>query len=256
MNDTARSTHHGTRRREWLYWPSRAEYVVPWTLGPALFMVLGALGFSTAVTQHISRSASRPGTSALIFGIAALLNSVLLLTHVRAAYLSWRCALRPTIGTLALLTAVYITLTGGWLWLHGDVRPAVFSGLHVGLTLHVAATGAQILTAVLMISAFWKIDEPRVADRLRAREVAIPVLKGKEAVSDLQYTDLLKALDDLRSDTLAGRVTARQREILAEWKSAAEALHDEVRERDAKDVRILLRAEKMREHIATLGRTC
>lgn len=242
--------------RDWLYWPSRPEYVVPWTLGPALFMVLGALGFSTAVTQHISRSAPSPGMSILILLIATLLNFVLLLTHVRSAHLSWKCGIRPTAGTLVLLTTAYVSLAGLWLTLHGQIQSALFAGFEWGTTLHVAATGAQILTAILMISAFWKIDEPRIADLLRARDVALPVLTTKRQVTRSEYATLLEALATLKSEGLAGRLTSRQREILAKWKTAAGALYEKLEERGTTEVSELLRAEEVKKHVAALERTC
>jgi hypothetical protein len=222
-------TYNRADWRDWLYWPSRPEYVVPWTLGPALFMVLGALGFSSAVTQHISRSAPAPGTSIVILLIATLLNFVLLLTHVRSAHLSWKCGLRPTAGT---------------------------ARFELGTTLHVAATGAQILTAILMISAFWKIDEPRIADLLRARDVALPVLSQKRQVTKSEYASLLQALATLKSEALAGRLTRRQREILAKWESAAGALYEKLEERGTTEVSELLRAEEVKKHVAALERTC
>lgn len=246
---------HAGPKRSWLYWPSRAEYAIPWTLGPALFMVLGALGFSTAIMQQVSSSAQGGETSFLILVVATLLNFVLLLTHVRSAYLSWACALRPTAGTLAVLTVAYILLTGGWLWLQGGIRP-VRTGVDWTLTLHVASVGAQILTAVLMISAFWKIDEPRVADLVRARDVALPVLQGTQEVSQSEYTDLKNALGVLKSDAVVGRVAANQRFILDGWKSAAAALHEQVDQREAKDVRSELDKPAMKNHTATLQKTC
>jgi succinate dehydrogenase hydrophobic anchor subunit len=241
--------------RSWLYWPSRAEYAIPWTLGPALFMVLGALGFSTAITQQVSSSARGGGTSGLILVLATALNFVLLLAHVRSAYLSWGCALRPTTGTLALLTGAYILLSGGWLGLQGEIRPTT-SNIDWELTLHVASVGAQILTAVLMISAFWKIEEPRLADLIRARDVALPVLRGTGAVSASQYTALKSALEALKSDAVAGRLSANQDAILERWKCAAGALHNKVSVRDENDVRGKLATPEMQQHIATLEKTC
>jgi hypothetical protein len=245
-------------RRDRLYWPSRPEYAVPWALGPALFVVLGALGFSAVITQYVTASAPGASRSAALLLAALLLNYVLLLVHVRGAYLSWNCAVRPTLGTLAVLTLVYVSLWGVLLIAHGKVEFAPLSSARVDtdLTWHVAATGVQILTSVLMLSAFWKVDEPKLADILRNRDAALPLLRKAEGVTEPEYEKLLVALEELKKIAVVGRIAPAQETILGTWQEAATALHDKIRDRDAKDVRSHLVEPGMAEQIQKLQRTC
>jgi hypothetical protein len=245
-------------RRDWLYWPSRPEYAVPWALGPALFVVLGALGFSAVITQHVTASAPGAARSALLLTAAILANYLLLLLHVRGAYLSLACAALPTLGTLALLTLIYVSLWGVLLIAHGKVEFAPLSSARVDtdLTWHVAATGAQILTSVLMLSAFWKVDEPKIAEIVRNHDAALPLLRKPGGVTEVEYKKLLAALTELKEVPVVGRITPLQETILELWQEAAVSLHNKLNLQDYRKVRDYLAEPEMQRQIEKLERSC
>jgi hypothetical protein len=148
------------RVREWFYWPMSPEYAIPWALGPSLFITLGALGFPNAQLQRF-QGELRPATvSGAIIVLGSVLNFTLLLQHTRSALLTWRIAVRPTLGTLLALSALYVTIWGVIIVSGDAVGCAICSrgSTEWDVTLHVCAGAVQVLTSVLLVSAFWKAE--------------------------------------------------------------------------------------------------
>jgi hypothetical protein len=218
------------RWREWVYWPSRPEYAIPWLLGPLLFVVLGALGFSMRYLESSSGTLRPTGRSILFFSLGTCFNYVLLLLHTRSSFLVWRSALRPTLGTLCLLTLTYGLLWGGLLILDNALTCAICRGtrMNIRVTSHVASAAVQVLAAILFISAFWKAEDSNLAKLQRARDTALsvlgPVVRGQ--ASSEQYMRLLEALKQIpAAGQEIGRLTQREHGLVTSWSDAAKHLY-------------------------------
>lgn len=219
--------------RDWVYWPSRLEYAAPWLIGPALFIVLGALGFSARYIETAAHVRREAASSIALTVLGTALNFILLLTYARTAYVTPRQAARPVAGTLVLLSVVYGALWSALLMLDGALTCALCAGdpVDAKTTLHVAATAVQILASVLLVSAFWKTEELGLGKLQKIRDVAnglLPdVVEGKASLEE--YTRLVKVLEEFPAAAAeVGLVSARQQSLIQSWTEAAEKLAEDL----------------------------
>ncbi|HEX8453189.1 MAG TPA: hypothetical protein VF647_13890 [Longimicrobium sp.] len=218
-----------SKSREWVYWPARLEYAAPWLIGPSLFILLGALGFSSRYIDTVSQTPRPVSKSILFIVLGTALSFILLLTHARTAYVTFRQSVRPVFFTTILLSVAYGALWSSLLVVNGSLACALCdaSQIDIPTTLHVSATAVQILASVLLVSALWKTEDLSLGKVQKLRDVALAhlpkVVKGNASQDEYQRVlETLAAIPAAAGEI--GLVTPREQSLVADWTSAAEEL--------------------------------
>lgn len=225
--------------RNWIYVPHSPEYALPWLLGPAVSMVLALVGLPAGKPPEFGIS----WTSTLAYVVAAIaiaiLNGLVLWTHVRAQFLTWRTARRPFLGTYILITAAYLLLFAFVLVETGQARVS-FVAPDPHYTTRCILVGICSILPALIVSALWKSEEPGVSNVRLQRAVALSLLRrlhDKKITAD-DYRALVEVLDALPKTARTARsqlMMDADRNLSTVWATAAYDMFTVLREKTVTD---------------------
>jgi hypothetical protein len=221
--------------RDFLYWPSRKEYSVPWILGPAVFFVLTAFGAAGGKPPSLGSPPPPTFIGLLLLGLLLLgFNAMLLWAHLRSQFLTWKIAREPFLGTLAALVSFYLAAWAVILLWRGEAKIAIDTTLDPIFTLQCLDLGLTGMVPALLLSALLKSEEPGFTNILIERDNALRLLRrlAEGTLEPGEHRALSRALDQLRAsaEPLLGRVrTRRELLLLKAWDQGAGQLADHIR---------------------------
>lgn len=156
----------------------------------------------------------------------AILNGLVLWTHVRAQFLTWRTARRPFLGTYILITAAYLLLFAFVIVQTGQARVSLVTpDLHY--TVRCILVGICSILPALLVSALWKSEEPGVSNVRLQRGVALSLLRRlhDNKITADDYRALVEVLETLPKTARTARsqlLMETDRKLSTLWANAAD----------------------------------
>jgi hypothetical protein len=245
---------------KFLCWPTSPEYAIPWIAGPVLYVLLGALGLPGGKNIGLGSVPASAGGYFLAMFLLLGLDALFLWTILRPMFLTWGTARLRFCGTFVLLTVSNLLLWGAMLWARGRARLSFdLADLDWTQTLQDLDLGLLGLTAVLLVSAVWKTEEPGVSnlrlERANARRLLSRLQEG--TIERDEFNDLEPTLAQVEESArpLAAHLSGPDVDLLRTWRGAARQLRDALRGLDYNDREEIRRRAIFAEALGRLSKT-